>query len=55
MSKANIGEYYNYILPEPLKEESPESRAKLAELYEEAKAMAERHHREAATIPVENK
>ena len=48
MNKTNIGEYDNYILPEPIKEESPESRAKLAELFKEAKAMAERHHKEAA-------
>lgn len=41
------GEYDNYTLPETLKKETPEAKAKLAELYEEAKAMAARHHMEA--------
>lgn len=54
MNRTNIGEYDNYALPEPVKEESPESRTRLAELFNEAKAMAERHHKEAAEFSGKN-
>ena len=54
MNITNIGEYDNYALPEPVKEESPESRTRLAELFNEAKTMAERHHKEAAEFSGKN-
>ena len=47
MRKNHCEEYDNYKLPEQLKKETPETKEKLAKLYEEAKAMAARHHREA--------
>ena len=47
MSNKILGEYDNYTLPRPLAIETPESKKKLAEFYEEAKAMAARHHKEA--------
>lgn len=43
------GEYDNYTLPEPvIKKETPETKKMLNALFEEAKAMAARHHKEAA-------
>ena len=54
MNRTNIVEYDNYALQEPVKEESPESRTRLAELFNEAKAMAERHHKEAAEFSGKN-
>lgn len=43
----NVYEYDGYVLPEPLKEDTPESRRKLSELMEQAKLMAKRHRAEA--------
>ena len=47
MSKYRVSEFDDYEYPQPLSVETPETRAKLNEIYEETKAIAERHHREA--------
>ena len=39
-----VEEYDGYTLPEPLKEETPETRAKREAALEELKAVIRRHH-----------
>ncbi|MBP3880180.1 MAG: hypothetical protein J6D46_07685 [Lachnospiraceae bacterium] len=47
MRSYEYGEYDNYTYPEPLKEETPETRKKLKEAKDKVKDMIARHCREA--------
>ncbi len=47
MKYNHLGEYDNYTLPDTLKEETPETRAKLKEALANIRAVAERNRREA--------
>ena len=40
MTYNHLGEYDDYTLPEPLKKETPESKAKLEEIHKKIREMA---------------